>query len=230
MAKRRVTRRNLRAAPVDMSKVRVESEWIDINDVKPYEYNARDNSKAIEAVANSIRAFGFIVPIVIDDDYNLAAGHTRIEAAKLLGMPEVLAVRANHLNTDQIDAFRLIDNKVAEIADWDTELLGQELARLDGIVDFTDYGWSQDEIDCLSQVVAADCLSGEGINTSAATEEREVTTTRRGPQSTRLVLGEFVIFIPTTVYRDWLDGMHRYTNYNKSELEAEIKNRLGIVE
>lgn len=220
--------------PIDMSKVKSKVEWVDINDVKPYAFNARDNAKAVQAVANSIKNFGFLVPIVIDADGNLAAGHTRIEAAKTLGMAEVLALRAEHLTDEQIDAFRLVDNKVSELADWDIGLLSQEIARLEGAFNFTDYGWTQDEIDCMATMVTADCLSVETLtparNEETDSEEGASLPTRRGPQSTRLVLGEFVMFIPTTQYRNWMDGLRRFVNYDEEELAAELKNRLGILE
>jgi hypothetical protein len=215
-----------------MTKVRATPEWVDINDVIPYVFNARDNYDAIESVAESIKNFGFLVPIVIDKDGNLAAGHTRIEAAKSLGMGEVLALRAEHLTTDQIDSFRLIDNKVSELARWDTDLLGPELARLaDTGVDFTQYGWNQDEIDCMSSLVAADCLSIESLAPPPSTEvaSDNSLSARRGPQSTRMVLGDLVIFVPSEIFSAWSDGVRRMHNFNRSEVEAEILNRLGIM-
>lgn len=232
VAKRAATKPAKPDAPVDMSTVRANVRWMDINDVKPYVYNARDNSKAIQAVANSIKNFGFIVPIVVDSEGNLAAGHTRIEAAKTLGMAEVLAVEAEHLTEAQIDAFRLVDNKVSELADWDIGLLAAEIARLEGEFQFTDFGWKQDEIDCMSSMVTADCLSTESLTPARPAEEEEANSlpTRRGPQSTRLVLGEFVMFIPTTQYRNWMDGLRRFVNYDEEELAAELKNRLGVLE
>ena len=223
------------AAPtrVDMTKIRATPEWVDINDVKPYEFNARDNREAVKAVKASIEQFGFLVPIVIGEDGSLAAGHTRIEAAKELGMPEVLALRASHLTTEQIDAFRLIDNKVAEIATWDTDLLAPELKRLtDFGFNFTSFGWTQEEIDCMSSVVAADCLSLTDLGAPATQEEQDDGQTlagRRGPQSTRMVLGDLTIFVPSEAFNAWSDGVRRMHNFNKAEVEAEILNRLGIL-
>ena len=217
--------------PVDMSQVRVETFYMDINDVLPYAYNARKNAKAVDAVANSIQNFGFIVPIVVDDENNLAAGHTRIEAAKKLGMHEVLAVRASHLTADQIDAFRLVDNKVSELADWDTDLLGPELARLQdtGLFNFTEFGWTQEQIDCLAEVVPDDCLDAAAVAPARERPEGHITE-RRAPQQVRLVLGEHVIFISTTQYRNWIDGLRRHHNYDQASIDADIKNRLGILD
>lgn len=221
-------------AAVDMSSVRANVKWVDVNDVKPYEFNARLNAKAVAAVKKSIQTFGFIVPIVIDSDFNLAAGHTRIEAAKELGMAEVLAVEADHLTPAQIDAFRLVDNKVSEIAEWDIGLLAAEISRLESEFNFTDFGWRQDEIDCMSSMVTADCLAVDTLPAARPVvdgeEEGSNLPTRRGPQNTRVVIGEFVFFVPTTQYRNWMDGLRRFVNYDEEELAAELKNRLGIMQ
>ncbi len=225
------TRRQPLAAAIDMTKIRVTPEWVDITDVKPYEFNARKNAKAVDAVAKSIKEFGFLVPIVIDADGNLAAGHTRIEAAKKLGMTELLALRAEHLTPDQFDSFRLVDNKVGEIADWDTDLLAQEMNRLMGLgQDMSGFGWSSEEIDCLSSTVTADCLSLADLS-PAETEEEESArlNPRRGPQSTRMVLGDITIFVPSEAFNAWTDGIRRMHNFDRAEVHAEILNRLGIL-
>lgn len=101
-------------------------------DIKPYEKNPRKNDEAVKYVAESIREFGFKVPIVIDDDHVIVAGHTRWKAAKKLGLEEVPCVIADDLTEEQIKAFRLADNKVAEKAEWDFDLL---FVELDDIVD-----------------------------------------------------------------------------------------------
>ena len=98
-----------------------------ISEVRPYEKNPRKNEKAVKYVKESIRQFGFKVPIVIDSNRVIVCGHTRLLAAKSLGMTEVPCIMADDLTDDQIKAFRLADNKVAEFADWDLDLLGEEL-------------------------------------------------------------------------------------------------------
>ena len=90
-------------------------------------------------VAASIRQFGFLVPLVIDRNYEIVAGHTRYKAAQSLGMKEVPCVIADELTEDQIKAFRLADNKVGEIAQWDMDLLPLELADI--IMPMTDFGF-----------------------------------------------------------------------------------------
>lgn len=103
-----------------------------INEVIPYEKNPRINDNAVPAVMKSIEEFGFKVPIVIDNNGTIVTGHTRLKAAKKLGMKTVPCIVADDLTPEQIKAFRLADNKVAEAAEWDMELLNEEL---DGIVD-----------------------------------------------------------------------------------------------
>ena len=102
-----------------------------IDDLKPYENNPRKNRAAIKDVAASIREFGFKVPIVVDSDNVIVAGHTRYEASKLLGLETVPCIIADDLTEDQVKAFRLADNKVSEKAKWDDELLKIELGGID---------------------------------------------------------------------------------------------------
>lgn len=103
---------------------------ININDIIPYENNPRNNKEAIEPVKNSIKEFGFKVPIIIDKDNIIVAGHTRYHAAKELELKEVPCIVADDLNEEQIRAFRLADNKVSEIATWDIDLLNLELENI----------------------------------------------------------------------------------------------------
>ena len=99
----------------------------------PYAKNPRKNDQAVDAVAASIKEFGFKVPIVIDSDGVIVAGHTRLKAALLLGLKTVPCVVADDLTEDQIKAFRLADNKTAELAEWDYALLDEEIAELTDI-------------------------------------------------------------------------------------------------
>lgn len=101
-----------------------------INDLIPYEKNPRNNDDAVEYVSNSIKEFGFKVPIIIDKNNVIVAGHTRYKASKKLNLDEVPCIIADDLTDEQIKAFRLADNKTSEIASWDFDLLEQELANL----------------------------------------------------------------------------------------------------
>lgn len=206
--------------------VRMQLEYLSLDEITPYEYNPRDNEKAIPAVANSIRSFGFIVPCVVDANNVLVAGHTRWAAARLIGMHEVPCLRAAHLNQDQINAFRLIDNKVAEQASWDHEMLAGEIGKLGELgIDFTKFGWSREEIDCLSEVVGEECLRAP-VRVDEA--EQAAVSQRRAPVTTRLVLGEFVFFIPASTYRTWSEGLRELCEFNEDAITVELKRRLGI--
>ena len=119
---------------------------LQISDIKPYENNPRHNDDAVDAVANSIREFGFLVPCVIGKDNVLVTGHTRIKACKQLGITEVPCVRAEELTDEQIKAFRLADNKVSEIATWDYNRLNQELEAIFDI-DMADFGFDVEDLD-----------------------------------------------------------------------------------
>ena len=114
--------------------------------LKPYENNPRHNDDAVEAVARSIEEFGFLVPCVVTDDNVLVTGHTRLKAAQLLGLEQIPCIRAENLSDEQIKAFRLADNKVSEIATWDMELLGDELAEIFDI-DMESFGFDVSDID-----------------------------------------------------------------------------------
>lgn len=103
-----------------------------LSELHPYTNNPRKNDQAVDAVANSIREFGFKVPVVIDKNGEIIAGHTRLKAAKKLKMKEIPCIVADDLTDEQIRAFRIADNKVGELADWDFEALNIEL---DGITD-----------------------------------------------------------------------------------------------
>lgn len=104
-----------------------------IEDLKPYENNPRFNDDAVKYVANSIKEFGFKVPMVIDKDNVIVAGHTRYKAAMELGMTEVPCIVADDLTPEQIKAFRLADNKVGEMSTWNIDLLTEELEEIKDI-------------------------------------------------------------------------------------------------
>ena len=115
----------------------------------PYEKNARKNDKAVKYVAKSIKQFGFKQPIIIDSNNVVVCGHTRLKASERLGIEEVPCIVADDLTDEQIKAFRLADNKVAEQSEWDLNLLNDELDDILNI-DMSDFGFdifSMDDID-----------------------------------------------------------------------------------
>lgn len=105
----------------------MEIKMIKIEDLKPYPNNPRFNDEAVEYVANSIKQFGFKVPMVIDKNNEIVAGHTRYKASLQLGLKEVPCIIADDLTDEQIKAFRLADNKVSEKSQWNFDLLEEEL-------------------------------------------------------------------------------------------------------
>lgn len=111
-----------------------------VDELIPYENNPRKNDEAVDKVALSISAFGFKVPIVIDANNVIVTGHTRLKAAKKLGIKTVPCIKADDLTDEQIKAFRLADNKVAEFSEWDEEKLMKELEEM-GDIDMSLYGF-----------------------------------------------------------------------------------------
>ncbi|GHV97882.1 hypothetical protein lacNasYZ03_11580 [Lactobacillus nasalidis] len=117
----------------------IVQDW-QISDVKPYPNNPRKNQSAIKAVANSIQEFGWKQPIVVDKNGVVIVGHTRLAAAKHLGLTRVPVVVADNLTKEQVKAYRLADNKTNEAADWDLDKLETELADITDI-DMSDFGF-----------------------------------------------------------------------------------------
>ncbi|MDD5242371.1 MAG: ParB N-terminal domain-containing protein [Sulfuricella sp.] len=209
---------------------RVQLSYRDISELRGYAYNPRDNEPAIESVANSIKTFGFLVPVVVDASNVIIAGHTRVAAAQSLGLSEVPVVQVEHLSEEEANAFRLIDNKTAELSLWSFDLLAGEISKLQGSgLILTDFGWTQESLDCLTDVVASDCLNTDGLVDLDA-QERLRRLERRAPITARFVLGEVVFFIPATDYRRWVDSLRTQYDYNEAEIIAAVKQRLGITE
>ncbi len=130
-----------------MKEAVIKIVYLPIEEIHDYENNPRDNEKAVEAVARSIRRFGVRSPAIIDRDNVIIAGHTRIKAAKQLGMKEFPCVRADDLTKNQAKAFRLADNRIQEDSQWDTEALAQEFASLkENGFDLSDTGFDELEI------------------------------------------------------------------------------------
>lgn len=111
-----------------------------LSELKPYDNNPRHNDVAVQPVANSIREFGFKVPIVVDADNVIIAGHTRYRAAQQLGLDTVPCIVADDLSPQQVKAFRLADNKVSEFATWDPDAMMEELQGILEI-DMSEFGF-----------------------------------------------------------------------------------------
>ena len=145
-------------------------ENIAIKNLIPYENNPRRNDKAVDYVARSIEEFGFKVPIVIDRNNVIVTGHTRYKAAQKLGIEKVPCIRADDLDEDQVKAFRLVDNKAAEIATWDVEKLNVELEDIvldmeafDFEIDVDDGGYYGDERERTNKAYNLDLIDYEAL-------------------------------------------------------------------
>ena len=125
-----------------------EIKAIEMNlaDLVPYENNPRKNQKAVEAVKNSIKQFGFKNPIIVDENNVIISGHTRRLAAMELGIETVPVVIATDLTEEQVRAFRLADNRVASFSYWDEAKLKDEIADINDI-DLSDFGFKRDKIE-----------------------------------------------------------------------------------
>lgn len=117
-----------------------------VSELIPYINNPRNNDKAVDAVASSIKNFGFKVPIVVDSNNEIINGHTRFKAAQKLGLETVPVIVADDLTPEQVKAFRLADNKVGEIATWDEDALSVELEELENLnFDMSEFGFEISE-------------------------------------------------------------------------------------
>lgn len=146
-----------------------------IEDLKPYENNPRFNDDAVEYVANSIKEFGFKVPIIIDKNGVIVTGHTRYKASLELGLKEVPCIVADDLSEKQIKAFRLVDNKVGEKASWNLDLLGDEIKELDeldfDIDSLNELGFGKFELSMLNDDMDPEGFDDELIEQYSANSE-----------------------------------------------------------
>ncbi len=151
----------------------MEIQTRQISTIIPYEDNPRKNDKAVDAVCESIKQFGFRQPIVVDTAGVIVCGHTRWKAAQKLGLVEVPVHVAEDLTEDQIRAYRIADNKTAELATWDIDLLSTELGELqDSGLDFTLLGFSEIELGYL--------VDSDGKDADEVPEPPDVAVTQRG--------------------------------------------------
>lgn len=152
-----------------------------ITDIRPYEKNPRINDGAVDAVARSIKEFGWQQPIVVDRDLVVIVGHTRLKAAEQLGLTEVPVVVANHLTPEQVQAYRIADNKTGEIAEWDYNLLPMELKDLQNAdFDLSVLGFDSDELDKLLNGEEGDALIDGETEPDAVPEVPEEPVSKHG--------------------------------------------------
>ena len=152
-----------------------------ITDIRPYEKNPRINDAAVEAVARSIKEIGFRVPLVLDKDDVIITGHTRLHSAKLLGLTEVPCIIADNLTPEQVQAYRIADNKTGEIAEWDYALLPMELKDLQNAdFDLSVLGFDPDELDKLLNGGTEETTTEGETEPDAVPEVPEEPVSKRG--------------------------------------------------
>lgn len=118
----------------DLDKVKI----VDINKIYPYENNPRINDGSVDYVANSIKRFGFKVPIVVDENMVIINGHTRLKAARRLKLKKVPIIIADDLTPEEVKAYRIADNSSGEKSFWDIDLLDLEIADIS--IDMSEFG------------------------------------------------------------------------------------------
>ncbi|WP_298625610.1 ParB N-terminal domain-containing protein [uncultured Senegalimassilia sp.] len=144
-----------------MEKTKVT--YMDVDSLIPYANNPRLNDNAVDAVAASIKEFGFKVPIVVDGENVIINGHTRLKAAHKLGLKQVPVIVADDLTPAQVKAFRLADNKTSEFAEWDMDKLDIELDSIADI-DMGDFGF---DLNLWGETHAADSDAGDWFDRDA---------------------------------------------------------------
>jgi hypothetical protein len=134
---------------------RLQVRWRRIDRLEPYGRNARTHSKKqLRQIADSIQRFGWTNPVLVDGDGGIIAGHGRVEAAKLLGLVEVPTISIDDLTEAQKRAYIIADNRLAELASWDSEVLAGELQFLSSVdcdIDVQITGFEMAEVDLLIQ-------------------------------------------------------------------------------
>ena len=188
-----------------------------VSEIVPYENNPRKNDKAVEFVANSIKEFGFKVPIIIDKENVIVAGHTRLKAAEKLGFKEVPCILADDLTDKQIKAFRVADNKVADAAEWDLDKLSIELGDID--LDMTEFGFGDFELTMLTKDIEPEGYDNELIEEYEQTDDNG---TAQGLQSYNVIISCL-----TQEEQDWLKALLKEEGrlkrlYGCSELRARF--------
>ncbi|NEU28820.1 ParB N-terminal domain-containing protein [Paenibacillus polymyxa] len=155
----------------------MEIKFVNVEMLVPYIKNARNNEKAVDYVATSIQSYGFKNPILIDSNHEIIAGHTRLLAAKKLGLKQVPTILVDDLTPEQVRAFRIADNKTAEYADWNFELLAQELEELKlADYDLSLTGFDMSECEKLLDTLHEDTADDEDdFNVEEALSEHPIT-------------------------------------------------------
>lgn len=211
-----------------------------IGDVIPYKNNPRRNDAAVKPVMESLKEFGWKQPIVIDKDNVIVCGHTRLRAAKRLKMKTIPCVMADDLTPEQIKAFRLADNKTAEFASWDMDMLNSELLDIKGI-DMGDFGFDMPEpepeedafdVDAAHEAAKQNTITTPGTLYQLGNHRLLCGDSTNRTDVARLLGGQMVDMVFTDPpYNVAYQGgtKDKLTIKNDSMSEAEFKNFLDAV-
>lgn len=189
--------------------------------LQPYEKNPRIHSdEQISQIAASFIRFGMVMPILVDSTAGVIAGHGRLEAAKLVGLKKVPVVVLDGLSEDEKNAYVIADNKLAENASWDKELLGEHVeVLLAKDFDMGVIGFSKDEIDQLLNEAEEDLSDGfDGDDTEKPQEESD----------TQCVIGSYRLPVSRDDYLRWHDSIREAVGFEKDAIKKEIRRRLKL--
>ena len=165
-----------------LEAVKMNVVYKKLSEITPYDKNAKKHDKTqIANVAESIKQYGFVQPIVIDSDGVIVIGHCRALAAKKLGMKEVPCVCVDDLTPQQVNALRLVDNKSNESA-WDMDLLAEELPELD--LSVFDFDWKIDELFSDEEL---ESLMADEVQARAAKETHRVIVDCNNQEETQII-------------------------------------------
>lgn len=219
---------------------RLNLVYMHANTLVPYDKNPRRNKETVPFLKQSLSKFGWRVPLVIDNDNIIVAGHTRLLAAQELhkefpddGWDEIPCFIASDLSPEQLKAFRLIDNKVAELSTWDFDTLSSEISELsDTGIDMSQFGWTNEELDCLRNVVNVDCLTTVEVPTgkkSSGLGGKKMYESHDGA-AVRISFGSLSFLVLQDDFENWNSAVHQANNYNPEAVIEDIAERLGLLD
>ena len=174
--------------------------------LKPYENNAREHSaEQVAQIAASIVEFGFLNPILVDSNDGIVAGHGRLSAAKELALDVVPVVVLDHLTENQKKAYILVDNKLAENASWNEELLAQEIIKLNlQDFDLNILGWTDEEIKALQE---------DGWDS-------DIESVERNEENLDGIQGKIIVKLDPEYKDQVIDSINKFAEENNIEVEV----------
>ena len=181
-------------------------ELWDLARLKPYENNAREHSvEQVAQIAASIVEFGFLNPILVDSNDGIVAGHGRLSAAKELALDVVPVVVLDHLTENQKKAYILVDNKLAENATWNEELLAQEIIKLNlQDFDLNILGWTDEEIKALQE---------DGWDS-------DIESVERNEENLDGIQGKIIVKLDPDYKDQVIDSINKFAEENNIEVEV----------